>query len=135
MQGRRSIWVILLCNLFLSLTVVFSLPMEVVLGNQKEFFFSFGGPDYVNLEANANGALGSATFNLANTSTRQRWLILTADELQETTGIEAPTIEQNMSKEMREDGIYTLDGRRLNMEKAQLKPGLYIINGRKWVVK
>ena len=41
MQGRRSIWVILLCNLFLSLTVVFFLPMEVVLGNQKEFFFSF----------------------------------------------------------------------------------------------
>ncbi len=36
---------------------------------------------------------------------------------------------------MREDGIYTLEGRRLNMEKAQLKPGLYIINGRKWVVK
>ena len=42
MQGRRSILVILLCNLFLSLTVVFFLPMEVVLGNQKEFFFSFG---------------------------------------------------------------------------------------------
>ena len=87
------------------------------------------------MQANANGALGSATFNLANTSTRQRWLILTADELQETTGMEAPTIEQNISKEICIDGIYTLDGRRLNTEKAQLKPGLYIINGRKWVVK
>ena len=42
MQNRRSIPVILLCNGFLSLTVVFFLPMEVVLGNQKEFFFSFG---------------------------------------------------------------------------------------------
>ena len=42
MQNRRSILTIALCNLFLSLTVVFFLPMEVLLGNQKEFFFSFG---------------------------------------------------------------------------------------------
>ena len=33
------------------------------------------------LQANANGNTGSSTFNLANSATNQRWLILTAEEL------------------------------------------------------
>lgn len=35
------------------------------------------------LQANANGAIGSATFNRANTATAQRWLILTASEAEQ----------------------------------------------------
>lgn len=35
------------------------------------------------LQANANGAIGSATFNIANTATAQRWLILTASETEQ----------------------------------------------------
>ena len=35
------------------------------------------------LQANANGAVGSSTFNIANKATAQRWLILTADETQQ----------------------------------------------------
>lgn len=33
------------------------------------------------MQANANGAVGSSTFNIANNATQQRWLILTADEM------------------------------------------------------
>ena len=33
------------------------------------------------LQANANGTVTAATFNIANSSTTQRWLILTADEM------------------------------------------------------
>lgn len=33
------------------------------------------------LQANTNGAVGSATFNLANSAKNQRWLILTAEEV------------------------------------------------------
>ena len=42
------------------------------------------------LQANANGAIGSATFNIANTATAQRWLILTASEAEQ---IEANLVE------------------------------------------
>ncbi len=43
------------------------------------------------LQANGNGVTGSATFDLKNTATRQRWLILTAEEAtqQETVAMEA----------------------------------------------
>lgn len=34
------------------------------------------------LQANANGAIGSTTFNIANTAETQRWLVLTFDETQ-----------------------------------------------------
>ena len=85
------------------------------------------------MQANANGALGSATFNLANTSTRQRWLILTADELQAATSIQHPIVNAQTSQHR--DAIYGLDGRRINVSESQLKPGLYIINGRKCMVK
>lgn len=35
------------------------------------------------LQANANGSIGSSTFNIANTATAQRWLILTASETEQ----------------------------------------------------
>lgn len=43
------------------------------------------------MQANVNGAVGSATFNLANTATAQRWLLLTADEM---TALETSMVDQ-----------------------------------------
>lgn len=40
-RNRRDLITILLCNLFLTLTVTFFSPMEVVLANVEEFFFPF----------------------------------------------------------------------------------------------
>ena len=43
MNNQKRFWgTILLCNLFLSLTVFFFSPMEVVLSNRGEFYFPFG---------------------------------------------------------------------------------------------
>ena len=49
------------------------------------------------MQANANGAVGTATFNLANAATAQRWLILTAEEmtLQEQNAVS--TLRQQMA--------------------------------------
>ena len=41
MKKKRQLLTILLCNLFLTLTVAFFSPMEVLLINLKEFYFSF----------------------------------------------------------------------------------------------
>ena len=41
MEKKRQPLTILICNLFLALTAVFFSPMEVVLANLKEFYFSF----------------------------------------------------------------------------------------------
>lgn len=40
-RTKRQILTVLLCNLFLTLTVVFFSPMEVMAANVKEFFFPF----------------------------------------------------------------------------------------------
>ena len=41
-KSSRDLLTIFLCNLFLTLTVTFFSPMEVVLANVEEFFFPFG---------------------------------------------------------------------------------------------
>ena len=46
------------------------------------------------LQANANGAIGSATFNIDNKATAQRWLILTASETEQTEINLIETIKQ-----------------------------------------
>ena len=88
------------------------------------------------IAANPNGAVISSTFNIANTATRQRWIILTADELPtyDLTGISMPQADET-AEVQKNTGIYTLDGRKIHADKSQLKPGLYIINGRKTVIK
>ena len=48
-KGKRDLLTLLLCNLFLSLTVAFFAPMEVLLINLKEFYFSFGHVWWVQL--------------------------------------------------------------------------------------
>lgn len=40
-KAKRQVLTILLCNLFLSLTVVFFSPMEVMMANIREFYFPF----------------------------------------------------------------------------------------------
>ena len=85
--------------------------------------------------ASSNNVVGASTFNIANSATAQRWLILTAEELQQFEQqpdvIVSPTAKPNDAP----SSIYTLDGRRLHADKRQLRPGIYLINGRKTIIK
>ena len=49
------------------------------------------------IQANANGIVGSATFNIANTASSQRWLILTADEMAKQEQDAITTLRQQMA--------------------------------------
>ena len=49
------------------------------------------------MTANANGAVGSSTFDISNTATKQRWLILTAEE---TDAVEKAAVESLRSNFM-----------------------------------
>jgi hypothetical protein len=51
------------------------------------------------LSASANGAIGTATFNIANASLKQRWLLLTKEEAQ---GIETAGIDELKSLALKE---------------------------------
>ena len=88
------------------------------------------------LQANANGAVGAPTFNIANSATRQRWIILTAEELGQytTSGISSPT-QSAAESHQQPTGIYSMDGRKLSTPAGELRPGLYIINGRKTIIR
>lgn len=55
---KRPIWTIILCNLFLTLTVAFFSPLEVLLINLKEFYFSFASVWWLQLLV----ALGAAAI-------------------------------------------------------------------------
>lgn len=57
MKEKRQILTILLCNLFLTLTVVFFSPMEVMIINLKEFYFSFANVWWIQLLLALGGAL------------------------------------------------------------------------------
>ena len=89
------------------------------------------------MTANANNVVGPSTFNIANSSTRQRWIIMTAEDLtaiQVQTGISEPAVCEEPAK-ADANAIYTLDGRRLQTAPSALRPGIYIVNGKKTVVK
>jgi hypothetical protein len=76
------------------------------------------------LQANRNGVIGSAVFDISNAATAQRWLIMPlkgTSAIRELHREEAPRI-----------GIYDLQGRRIN---DTSRKGLYILNGRKFFVK
>ena len=49
------------------------------------------------MQANANGAVGSATFDLSNKATKQRWLILTADEMSAVEQASIAYIQKNVT--------------------------------------
>ena len=67
------------------------------------------------LQANANGAIGSATFNIANTATAQRWLILTASE---TEQVEANLVEGIKQKAAEWETKYNTDTQKLKDQLA-----------------
>ena len=54
---KRPFLTILLCNLFLALTVVFFSPLEVLMANAVEFFFPFGNVWWMQLLAALAAAL------------------------------------------------------------------------------
>ncbi len=84
--------------------------------------------------ANASGTVGQATFNLANSATTQRWLILTEEEMRKINtyvdGIDDVRMEEN--EEQQVNGIYDLQGRRISGDLPTGK-GIYIVNGKKMV--
>ncbi len=49
------------------------------------------------MQANANGAVGSATFNISNKAENQRWLIITADEMNTLEQASIAYIQKNVT--------------------------------------
>ena len=49
------------------------------------------------MQANVNGTVGSATFDLQNTATKQRWLILTAEEMAQVEQASIAAIKQQVT--------------------------------------
>ena len=88
------------------------------------------------LTASTNGNVNGTTFNIANSSKTQRWIILTVDELLQQGQPDAiKSITTADDEKAQPYSIYTLDGRRIHADKDMLKPGIYIIDGRKTIVK
>ncbi len=90
------------------------------------------------LGASTTGIVTRMTFNLANSVSNQRWVILDEAQMRAknnaVSGIETVTNPQADSQAATHEGIYTLDGR-LVSRKAQdinrLGHGVYIVNGKK----
>lgn len=84
------------------------------------------------MTANTGGTVGQTAFNLENSATTQRWVVLTASEVATTEGITAIdhiAAEGNSKNDM----IYNLQGQRVN--RNALTGGVYIVNGRKVLIK
>ena len=94
------------------------------------------------LNAGVNGAVGASALNLGDDAKTQRWVILTAEQLNyfdDGTLTAIDTLTPEVSQEAGERGVYDLQGRRLSAQptkgRASLKSGVYIVNGKKVVVK
>ena len=92
------------------------------------------------LYASSVTATGGTTFNIRNTATNQRWLILTDEEMRAinttTDGIRI-VADETVENDVR-GGIYDLQGRRLQTggtETETLPRGIYIVGGKKVIVK
>lgn len=86
------------------------------------------------LQAKDNGYTGTATFDIANNATSQRWLLLSAEELVEidpsaATGIGDVLLPQADRQD--DDAIYDLRGRKV----SHPQKGIYIIHGKKVIFK
>ena len=93
------------------------------------------------LQANASGATTAAVFNIANTATAQRWLIMTAGELKAfdvaTSIEELPQPTLSLQPTARTSAVYTLDGRKVAADASRLSDlpqGIYVVGGRKVVI-
>ena len=84
--------------------------------------------------SNASGTVGQATFNLANSATTQRWLILTEEEMKKVNtyvdGIDDVRYDEKTQDAV--NGIYDLQGRKVSGNLPMGK-GIYIVNGKKVV--
>ncbi|MBQ1799316.1 MAG: hypothetical protein II011_01040, partial [Prevotella sp.] len=84
--------------------------------------------------ANASGTVGQATFNLANSATTQRWLILTEEEMKKVNtyvdGIDDVRYDEKTQDAV--NGIYDLQGRKVS-DNLPMGKGIYIVNGKKVV--
>ena len=90
--------------------------------------------------ASSTTATGATTFNLRNTATVQRWLILTDEEMRAinttTDGIRIVADETEGNGVC--GGVYDLQGRRLQTGGAEVETlprGIYIVGGKKVIVK
>ncbi len=88
------------------------------------------------MTAGAGELVNGTNFDLRNTASQQRWLILTATELVDAdpTAVSSPIAEQP-SEAQHQQGIFTIGGQRVDSHRQQLRPGLYIINGRKTIIR
>ncbi len=90
------------------------------------------------LAASATGMVTRNTFNLANTATGQRWVILDEAQMRAKNnaalGIEAIADQQAHVQAVVREGVYTLDGRLVSRKAtdiSRLGHGIYIVNGKK----
>ena len=86
------------------------------------------------LQAKASGYTETATFDIANSAAKQRWLLLTAEEataLYTATGISHPAPRTSNLEPQKQ--WFTLDGRRLDGKPS--RRGIYIVNGKKVIIK
>lgn len=90
------------------------------------------------LAASNTGTVTRTTFNLANTATAQRWVILDEAQMRVknfiTSGIEAITDRQTQDQPAAREGVYTIDGRLVSSKAtdvSRLGHGIYIVNGKK----
>lgn len=90
------------------------------------------------LAASSTGMVTRGTFNLANTATAQRWVILDEAQMRvknnAALGIEAISDRQTQDQPTVREGVYTLDGRLVSRNAtgvSRLGHGIYIVNGKK----
>lgn len=90
------------------------------------------------LAASNTGMVTRNTFNLANTATAQRWVILDEAQMRvknnAALGIEAISDRQTQDQPTAREGVYTLDGRLVSRNAtglSRLGHGIYIVNGKK----
>ncbi len=84
------------------------------------------------------GSVSRSTFNLANTATNQRWVILDEAQMRAKTAaalrVEAIADRQAADRSTARKGIYTLDGRlvsRNSQDLSRLGHGIFIVDGQK----
>ena len=134
----------------------FSAKNVATLGDEQDFQLMKGRVDvdedgtrgyWITRHANRNpSTMGSSsattlsrtTFNLANTATSQRWVILTEEQMRAKNaaalGIGAVTDRQDVEQNKAHEGVYTIDGRQVSCNAqalGNLGHGIYIVNGKK----
>ena len=110
-------------------------------GNRRGYWLIHPSTDTwtpASITAGNNNLVTASAFNIANSATQQRWLIVSAEELPtaDPSGVSAPYIQQDSPLPVgSRRGVFSLDGRQLSTDRSSLKPGLYIIDGKKTIIR